>query len=43
MHMALHPELFPDMSPAMLIARLPFQFVFAAWVWWATRPEPPAA
>jgi uncharacterized membrane protein len=39
-HMALHPELFPDLSPAALVARLPLQFVFAAWVWVATRPEP---
>jgi len=42
-HMALHPELFPEMSPAALYARLPLQFVFAAWVWWATRPESTAA
>lgn len=38
-HMALNPELFPDMSPAALYARLPLQFVFAAWVWWAIRPD----
>jgi uncharacterized membrane protein len=38
-HMALHPELFPQVSRAALYARLPIQFVFAAWVWWATRPE----
>lgn len=38
-HMAMNPELFPQMSLAALIVRLPFQFVFAAWVWWATRPE----
>ena len=41
--MALHPERFPDLSPAALVARLPLQFVFAVWVWWATRPERPAA
>ena len=23
-------------------ARLPFQFVFAAWAYWATQPELPA-
>lgn len=40
LHMALHPELFPEMSAAALYARLPLQFVFIAWVYWATRPEP---
>jgi uncharacterized membrane protein len=39
LHMALHPELFPKVSRAALYARLPLQFVFAAWVWWATQPE----
>ena len=42
-HMALHPERFPGFSPAALVARLPLQFACAVWVWWATRPEPPAA
>ena len=37
-HMALHPEQFPDTSSTFLYARLPFQFLFAAWAWWATRP-----
>jgi uncharacterized membrane protein len=37
-HMALHPELFPEMSPFALYARLPFQFLFIAWAYWATRP-----
>ncbi len=36
-HMALHPEQFPDVSRAFLYGRLPFQLLFAAWVWWATR------
>jgi uncharacterized membrane protein len=40
-HMALHPEQFPDLSPAALLLRLPLQFVFMAWVWWATRPDRP--
>lgn len=35
-HMALHPEEFPDLSPAALYVRLPFQFVFAALVWWVS-------
>lgn len=38
-HMALNPDQFPDISPAALYARLPMQFVFAAAVWWAIRPE----
>ncbi len=38
-HMALSPELFPDMSTAALYARLPFQALFIAWAYWATRPE----
>jgi uncharacterized membrane protein len=40
-HMALHPELFPDLSSMALYGRLPLQFVFAAAVWWSTRPESP--
>jgi uncharacterized membrane protein len=38
-HMALHPELFPEMSPTALYVRLPLQFVIAGIVWWATRPD----
>ena len=38
-HMALHPEQFPEMSRNALIVRLPLQFVFMAWVWWATQPD----
>jgi uncharacterized membrane protein len=38
-HMALNPDRFPDISPTALYARLPMQFVFAAAVWWAIRPE----
>ena len=38
-HMALHPEQFPDIPGWVLYARLPFQLVFIAWVWWATRPD----
>ncbi len=42
-HTALHPELFPDISAFGHYARLPFQFVFAAWAYWATQPELPTA
>jgi uncharacterized membrane protein len=30
--MALHPELFPELEPSILLFRLPFQLVFIAWV-----------
>lgn len=39
LNMALHPEDFPDFEPWQLWARLPFQLVFIAWAWWATRPD----
>ncbi len=42
-HMALHPEQFPDMTATALYVRLPFQFVAMVWVWWATKPEPARA
>ena len=42
-HMAMHPELFPEMSPGALYARLPIQFLFAWCVWWSTRPDAPAS
>jgi uncharacterized membrane protein len=38
-HMALHAELFPDMTPTALYALLPFQFVAMVWVWWTTKPD----
>ncbi len=38
-HMAMNPELYPDMSPTALYVRLPVQFVFAALVWYAMRPD----
>jgi uncharacterized membrane protein len=39
LHIALNPELFPDVAPAGLYFRLPIQFVFIAWSYWATRPS----
>lgn len=42
-HMALHPELFPDISAVALYARMPFQILFIAWAFWATRPDVRAA
>jgi uncharacterized membrane protein len=42
-HMALHPDLFPDMTATALYVRLPLQFVMAWLVWWATVADSPAA
>lgn len=41
LHMALNPEPFVAGGTALwkLYLRLPFQLVFIAWVWWATKPE----
>lgn len=39
-HMALHPEAYPAIPPALLWARLPFQALFIAWASWSTRPPP---
>jgi uncharacterized membrane protein len=36
--MALHPWRWPEVPPAALWARLPFQAALVAWVRWATRP-----
>lgn len=38
-HMAVHPELFPELAPAALWARLPLQGLIVAWAYWATRPQ----
>jgi uncharacterized membrane protein len=38
-HMALHPELFPEFSRSALYGRLPLQFALMAWAYWASRPE----
>lgn len=42
LHMALNPELFPDVKPIALWVRLPFQALFIAWAYWFTRPAKPA-
>jgi uncharacterized membrane protein len=39
-HMAVNPDLFPSIPPAVLWARLPLQAVFIAWAWWFTRRNP---
>lgn len=38
-HMALHPERYPDIPALFLYVRLPFQFLFIWFVWWAVKPE----
>jgi uncharacterized membrane protein len=35
-HMALNPQAFPGISPALLWLRLPLQFVLIAWAYWFT-------
>ncbi|MDY3553240.1 DoxX family protein [Gemmata sp. JC717] len=36
-HMALNPDAFPNIPPAALWARLPFQALLIAWAYWFTR------
>jgi uncharacterized membrane protein len=38
LHMAQHPDAFPDFSQTALWARLPLQGVLIAWAFWYTRP-----
>jgi len=40
-HMAMNPEAYiADGTPLWgLYVRLPFQFLFMCWAWWATRPD----
>ena len=39
LHMALNPDLFPDVSSVGLYVRLPLQIPLIAWAYWATRPD----
>lgn len=39
-HMWLHPDLFPDVPPAFLSARLVIQLALLWLIWWCTRPPP---
>ncbi len=36
-HMAMHPELYPSVSPTALLMRLPIQGLLIAWAYWYTR------
>lgn len=38
-NMALHPEKYKDISELFLYIRLPFQFLFIWFVWWAIAQE----
>ena len=37
LNMYLHPENFPDVTPAMLLIRLPVQGLLILWAWSFTR------
>mgnify|MGYP003345645913 FL=1 len=39
LHMALHPELFPQFSVTGLWVRMALQLVLIAWAYWYTRPD----
>ena len=38
-HMAINPQLYPDINPLALWLRLPLQVVLIAWAYWYTRPD----
>jgi len=38
LHMAMHPERYPSISPTALWLRLPVQGLLIAWAYWYTRP-----
>jgi uncharacterized membrane protein len=42
-HMALNPELYPEVPVVGLWIRIPAQGLFILWAYWFTRPERPAA
>jgi uncharacterized membrane protein len=37
LHMAMNPELYPNISPVVLWARLPLQGLLIAWAYWFTK------
>ena len=39
LHMAMHPELYPSISPVALYVRLPLQGVLISWAYWYTRSK----
>lgn len=40
-YMAMNPNLFADIPPLVLYARLPLQFVIIGWIYATTRPPAP--
>jgi uncharacterized membrane protein len=38
-HMAINHHLYPDIPMIFHWIRLPLQFVFMAWAWWATKDD----
>ncbi|HTG34042.1 MAG TPA: MauE/DoxX family redox-associated membrane protein [Thermoanaerobaculia bacterium] len=43
LHMAVHPELYPEIPAAALWARLPLQAVLIAWAYVYTRSDTPSS
>lgn len=39
LNMAIHPENFPKISESFLYIRLPLQFLFIWFIWWAVTPK----
>lgn len=40
-HLAIHPEIIPNVNPIAHLIRLPIQGIFVLWAWWYTRPDRP--
>jgi len=38
-HMAINPQLYPEINPVALWLRLPLQAVFIAWAYWFAQPD----
>jgi uncharacterized membrane protein len=38
-HMAINPQLYPEINPVVLWLRLPLQAVFIAWAYWFAQPD----
>ena len=38
-HMAINPQLYPEINPVVLWLRLPLQAVFIAWAYWLAQPD----